>query len=72
MAKNRAKCNRFPKSMKKKALKQANYTCKECGSSLDMRTADPHHKIPVSQGGETTRENLLIVCRECHIKLHTN
>lgn len=36
-----------------------------------------HHKIPVKEGGESTRENLMVLCWECHQKLdpkhkHTN
>jgi len=66
----RAGSNKFNKGMKKKALKKAENACSVCGSALTMATADPHHVIPVSEGGRTVSENLQIVCRACHIALH--
>ena len=62
--------NKFPKSLKKKALKQAGFSCSICGCTLNMATAEPHHIVPVCQGGQTIADNLQIVCRPCHVKIH--
>jgi len=66
----RASENKFSKREKKKALKRAGYACSLCGSALTMITAEPHHIVPVSEGGLTTPENLQILCRACHVALH--
>jgi len=62
--------NRFPKSMKKKALRKSGMACTVCACPLTMAQAEPHHILPVSQGGKTLVENLQIVCRSCHVKIH--
>ena len=71
MSTNRDRENKFSKSLKKKALMAKGSVCGICGCNLTMITADPHHIIPVSSGGLTVRENCLIVCRPCHIGLHS-
>ena len=66
----RDKKHKFPKSLKRSLLRAAGGTCTICGCPLIMATAEPHHVIPVSQGGATVRENCRIVCRPCHVGLH--
>src|SRR5712692_6800361 len=34
------------------------------------RDLEGHHRIPVSQGGESTVENTAIYCSSCHGRLH--
>ena len=29
-----------------------------------------HHKKPISEGGEDIEENILVLCRDCHDKVH--
>jgi len=70
MSGNRSKKHRFPKSLKRKVLRLQGNLCFYCGSELNMTSADPHHKIPVSLGGLTVQENLVMVCRDCHNKIH--
>lgn len=67
---SRAAEHRFSKTLKKKMLRAAGDLCSICGTALDMSTAEPHHIIPVSAGGATTRENCQILCRPCHTRLH--
>ena len=67
---SRDRKNKFPKSMKKKALRKAGGMCTVCACHLTMAQAEPHHILPVSEGGETVAENLQIVCRDCHVKIH--
>ncbi len=41
--------------------------CEKCGKK---RVLDWHHKVKRSQGGQDTRDNLVALCRECHIREH--
>ncbi len=41
--------------------------CEKCGKK---RPLDWHHKVKRSQGGTDERENLIALCRECHLKEH--
>ena len=42
--------------------------CYLCGRK---RAGVCHHIIPVSLGGKTEENNLILLCSECHSKLHT-
>ena len=42
--------------------------CLGCGGT----SIDIHHLIFKSQGGKDVIENLAAVCRECHIKAHSD
>lgn len=52
------------------------FTCRMCGCDVDKRmfepgaTANIHHIIPVSNGGETIPGNLVTLCGGCHRRLH--
>lgn len=70
MSKNRGKENKFSKTQKKRALKSSDGVCSVCKCRLNMSTAEPHHIIPVSMGGDTTDENCSILCRDCHVEIH--
>jgi len=41
--------------------------CKVCGSDKQLQV---HHIIPVSLGGKNNIENLMVVCNNCHLKIH--
>jgi 5-methylcytosine-specific restriction endonuclease McrA len=41
--------------------------CVRCGSTEDLEV---DHVVPASRGGETTADNLRVVCRECHREIH--
>lgn len=45
--------------------------CELCGCSFkDYREAEYHHKIRHAEGGKTNLENIMVVCRKCHDKIH--
>jgi len=70
MSANRGKEHRFPKSVKRRLLAQADGKCSVCKRPLTMQTAEPHHIIPVCEGGDTVAANGIIVCRDCHVAIH--
>jgi 5-methylcytosine-specific restriction endonuclease McrA len=44
--------------------------CEVCGKKKKEKgSLEIHHKIPVSKGGNGFRENLVVVCLECHERL---
>ena len=49
-----------------KAMWKQQFICTMCGRSAD----EVHHIIPRSKGGRNTSDNLTILCRECHEKIH--
>ena len=40
--------------------------CYLCGSRCEHR----HHIISLKQGGQSSKKNLIPLCRPCHIKIH--
>lgn len=39
--------------------------CQVCGSTQDL---EKHHIIPLEKGGPDVPQNLIVLCRECHVK----
>jgi 5-methylcytosine-specific restriction endonuclease McrA len=67
MSKNRGKENKFSKTQKRKLIKNQHGKCFMCAGCKNL---EPHHIIPVSEGGETTIKNGIAVCRPCHVEIH--
>ncbi|GAB2955611.1 HNH endonuclease signature motif containing protein [Aquaspirillum soli] len=44
-----------------------SYRCELCSSELNIHG---HHISDYSFGGEATPENILVVCKVCHDKVH--
>lgn len=53
----------IPRALRKAVFDRDDYRCTSCGERFDL-CAD--HKIPESQGGPTTLENLGTLCRRCN------
>lgn len=49
------------------ALERDGHQCQVCGSGSDLSV---HHIIPLSAGGDSTLENLRVLCHPCHQKEH--
>ena len=41
--------------------------CEICGARTNLVV---HHKIPRSKGGSDDKENLQVLCRNCHLHVH--
>lgn len=52
---------------RKKLFKELGRKCQICGFDGYLEI---HHYIPVSEGGLTRADNLLILCEVCHSVLH--
>lgn len=60
---------KIPERIKKKLRQQADNQCPICGEN-DEFTFEYHHIKPHSEGGEPEEENLILLCRNCHAKVH--
>ena len=52
---------------RKARLKMDNYECQQCGSQIHLNC---HHKSYHRLGKEDIKEDLIIVCQECHNAIH--
>jgi len=55
--------NDFSQIVKKISLERAGHKCERCWSKHDLEF---HHKIPISQGGDSSHENCIVLCHNCH------
>ena len=52
--------------LRKLLLEKHNHTCVSCGITDEVVPLELAHIIPVSSGGETSEENLTLLCPNCH------
>lgn len=51
--------------------RERGYTCQHCGwKSYDGRGLNVHHIVPRSRGGSDEPNNLVVLCKECHARIH--
>ena len=53
----------FTNKVKKSALERSKFKCERCWSIYDLEF---HHKLPLSMGGNSTLENCVVLCHNCH------
>jgi hypothetical protein len=46
------------------------HICELCGIELTPQAAQVHHKIEIQDGGESTEENMQLLCKPCHRQQH--
>lgn len=51
---------------RKKIFERDNYKCYYCGQKLNENNSTLDHKIPLSKGGDNSKENLVACCLECN------
>lgn len=59
----------FSQDEKRIALERQEYMCGECGADLwrePIGANQGHHILPYGMGGETTIDNLIVLCPTCH------
>ena len=54
--------------IRRNVYKRAGYHCEKCGET--GRVLHAHHKIPLSQGGNNSMDNLMALCESCHMDEH--
>lgn len=60
--------------IKRRVIERDGYTCRYCGVDCLTPGNEYHfdHVYPVSKGGETSVDNLVIACRSCNLRKHAN
>ena len=53
--------------LKQDILNKTNGKCYLCGSNNDV---DVHHILPRTMGGKDYKDNLVPLCKNCHLKAH--
>lgn len=59
--------------LREELLRRVDFTCEKCGYRLNKHDARPlqvHHKQFLRDGGNDEVDNLLVVCRPCHVGIH--
>lgn len=59
----------IPPRVRRSVLKRDHYHCQAEGCH-NTNHLQLHHRLPVAQGGASTLENLVTLCRRCHRRLH--
>ncbi len=60
----------FTDNDKRTVYEQQKHRCADCGVEYDISALEAHHKKRWVDGGHTTRDNCVMLCRECHDKRH--
>lgn len=66
MRRSRGVSSREWARIRKGALERDGYRCQKCGRAGRLEV---HHVLPVYKGGTDDLDNLLSVCRGCHIRI---
>ncbi len=60
----------FSDRQQKQAYDHQKGKCARCGRAFALKELEGHHKKAFADGGETTIENCLMLCKNCHIDYH--
>ena len=47
-----------------------SFTCRKCFNKDKNFNLQVHHIVPISNGGNDSNENLILLCYECHTYVH--
>lgn len=59
-----------PAQREAKRQEQGGKCATGCGTKIDAKNSEGHHKQRHADGGTTTSDNHAEVCKDCHRKLH--
>jgi 5-methylcytosine-specific restriction endonuclease McrA len=59
----------LPQGLLSKLIAKTGGTCAICGLQFGKSLLQLAHVIPISAGGQTTEDNLLLLCANCHAQL---
>ncbi|MGD1081636.1 MAG: HNH endonuclease [Candidatus Sulfotelmatobacter sp.] len=54
-------------TLRQQVLRRDGWRCQSCGT---MSNLEIHHKQFRSHSGEDSEENLITLCRRCHVGIH--
>jgi len=54
----------------KRIWERDHSTCRWCGRKLEYGEGNVHHIVPISEGGSNDDSNLVLLCTDCHAKIH--
>lgn len=60
----------FSERQQKQAYERQKGKCARCGKTFALKDLEGHHRIAFADGGETTVENCLMLCKDCHTDYH--
>lgn len=60
----------FPPEIKTHVYELQGQACKDCGQHFPLADLQAHHNIRWADGGHTTVENCVLLCRNCHGARH--
>ncbi|HCG8032790.1 TPA: HNH endonuclease [Vibrio parahaemolyticus] len=46
-------------------------SCAVCGTKIDESRLEIHHIRPIKDGGDSSPENVIHICPNCHREIHT-
>ncbi|UKB86419.1 HNH endonuclease [Chryseobacterium sp. MEBOG06] len=58
------------KKEKTELIEEKDNKCEGCNKEVTPETSNAHHTIRHADGGETTKENTNILCKDCHKEIH--
>ena len=53
-------------ALRQKLLEKYDHACVACGVKDDVVPLELAHFVPISSGGESSKDNLTILCPNCH------
>lgn len=56
----------FTDNDKRAVYEQQQHKCADCCQEFAIEEMEAHHKVRWTDGGHTTRDNCVVLCRECH------
>lgn len=55
---------------RKEVIKRDGRKCSNCGATRENAQLHAHHVRPLSEGGGNSLDNLITLCRDCHVDAH--